>query len=216
MKVLRIFSILLAVALMLALVSCGKETPADESSKAASETTSEPDLSTEDTSSEAESSEPEESSEESSEPEEEAEGRDDVEQIRFDHILITLPDGFQTTVQGDVPMAVPADYPNRTDNIAFSADVAGSIDDYSKESFEQLYNALVPGFEGIAVFEKTKIGANDMLLAGYTLTVEGISMEQLQLIIFGDTFTDVVTFTSVSGEFDDAFESCMKSIQVTD
>lgn len=132
----------------------------------------------------------------------------------FEHLTLTLPDGFILDDSGSIPVAVPADYPKRADNITFVKAGADSIDNYTQESLEEAYRALLSGFIRSTGFETTKIDGVDAVKYAYEISTAGILQRQTQYILFGDTFCHSVTFTSVSGDFDEAFAKAAESIRI--
>ena len=109
------------------------------------------------------------------------------------------------------PIAYGPNYPDNTDNITFSYSGADSIDNYSQEVFETYYSALL-GEVTSNSFEKVKVGGKDAIEYNYSLSVNGVEMEQTQVMVFLSDKTVTVTFTNASGEYDSAFEQAIDSI----
>lgn len=63
-------------------------------------------------------------------------------------------------------------------------------------------------------FKKIKIDGTDAIRYSYKLSVSGVNQAQTMYMIFGNTYTDVITFTSVSGDFDAEFEKSAKTIEI--
>lgn len=53
-----------------------------------------------------------------------------------------------------------------------------------------------------------------MIIYSIEMNMNDIDMVQTQYIVFGDTYTNIVSFTSVSGDYDDAFAACVASLHV--
>lgn len=132
----------------------------------------------------------------------------------YDHLTMVLPEGFTLSEVSGNPVALCPGYPTRTDNIAFSKSVADNIGNYTKDLLDNLYSQTFTGFGGSTRFEKTVIGGKDAILYALTLTQNGVAMNMLQVMIFGSTYTNCITFTSVSGDFDSAFEAMIGTISV--
>lgn len=132
----------------------------------------------------------------------------------YDHISIKLPEDFKIIESSGTPVAVHSDYPARTDNITFNKSGADSIDNYTQDTFDTYYENLFKAFEGSNGFEKTTIDGYDTILYSYNMSINGVDQSGVQVMIFGDTFTDFITFTSVSGDFDDAFADAADSITI--
>ena len=67
---------------------------------------------------------------------------------------------------------------------------------------------------GCDPFEKTTVGGVDAIICSYGVSMNGVDMIGTQYYLFGKDFTDVITFTSVSGNYDDDFEDIVQSITV--
>ena len=80
------------------------------------------------------------------------------------------------------------------------------IDDY--------YASSLNGYNGMRSFEKTTVGGVDAIICSYGVGMNGVDMIGTQYYLFGKDFTDVITFTSVSGDYDDDFEDIAQSITV--
>ena len=144
-----------------------------------------------------------------SEPEE-----DNDERYTFDHITIELPEGFTMRELSGVPIAVCPGYPDPSDNITFTQTGADNINNYNKSVFEEAYKQTFEGFKEITSYEVIKVDGVDSIRMMYVISMNGMDMTQTQVFIFGKTFTDIVSFTSVSGNFDKEFEDCLASVKV--
>lgn len=132
----------------------------------------------------------------------------------YDHLSFVLPEGFSVIESGGIYIAVPSDYPARTDNITFSKSAADSIAGYSQQTLEDYFNVIFNGTVESINFEKIKIDGTDAIRYSYKLSVSGVNQAQTMYTIFGNTYTDVITFTSVSGDFDAEFEKSAKTIKI--
>lgn len=130
-------------------------------------------------------------------------------------LSIVLPEGFTVDETTSTIMAYAPDYPARTDNISFTHAGADDISNYTQDVFEQMYASLFgDGFGESKKFEKTKIDGVDAVVYSYTMSVNGVDMEQTQVIVFMADKTTTITFTSVSGDYDDAFSTSINSIKI--
>lgn len=129
----------------------------------------------------------------------------------YEGVSLALPEGFTVDESSATPIAYGPNYPDNTDNITFSYSGADSIDDYSQEVFETYYSALL-GEVTSNSFEKVKVGGKDAIEYNYSLSVNGVEMEQTQVMVFLSDKTVTVTFTNASGEYDSAFEQAIDSI----
>ncbi len=129
----------------------------------------------------------------------------------YEGVSLALPEGFTVDENSATPIAYGPDYPDNTDNITFSYSGADSIDNYSQEVFETYYSALL-GEVTSNSFEKVKVGGKDAIEYNYSLSVNGVEMEQTQVMVFLSDKTVTVTFTNASGEYDSAFEQAIDSI----
>ena len=133
----------------------------------------------------------------------------------YDHLTLRLPEGFTVGDYSGVLIAVPADYPARTDNISFSKGNADSIDNYTQEILDAYYVQVFAGFERSTAFEKMKIDGVDVLKYSYEITAFGVLQRQTQYLFFGSTYSDIITFSSVSGDFDEAFLQVVQSVKIS-
>ena len=129
----------------------------------------------------------------------------------YEGVSLALPEGFTVDESSATPIAYGPNYPDNTDNITFSYSGADSIDNYSQEVFETYYSALLGEVTSNSV-EKVKVGGKDAIEYNYSLSVNGVEMEQTQVMVFLSDKTVTVTFTNASGEYDSAFEQAIDSI----
>ena len=133
-------------------------------------------------------------------------------------LTITVPEGFKESPQSadNVKVYVPGDWPAHSDNISISfVNQADNPANYTSASLRQLIeNSLQTEVTGYK-FSKDKVDGADRVTASYNVVVNGISMDQEMIVyLIGKKSTVSVTFTSVSGEFDDEFASSKASIKI--
>lgn len=133
----------------------------------------------------------------------------------YDHISLKLPDGFQAADYSGMIIAVHEDYPTVSDNIVFSKDTStDSVDNYTQQLLDEVFSNTVAGFEKSTAFEKMKIDGVDVLKYSFEITTSGVHQTQTQYWILGSAYMDVISFTSVSGNFDEAFEQSFQSLKI--
>ena len=133
-------------------------------------------------------------------------------------LTITVPEGFKESPQSadNVKVYVPGDWPVHSDNISISfVNQADNPANYTSASLRQLIeNSLQTEVTGYK-FSKDKVDGADRVTASYNVVVNGISMDQEMIVyLIGKKSTVSVTFTSVSGEFDNEFASSKASINI--
>lgn len=136
----------------------------------------------------------------------------------FRHLSIVLPEGFFVDESASMPIAYPPGATEETkvetDNITFAGGDGDSIDNYTEEMMVEYYASSLDGFEKFSVFEKTKLDGYDLLIMSFTLTRDDQSLTQTQYDVMGEDFSEVITFTSFSGKYDEAFKTAAASIHV--
>ena len=132
----------------------------------------------------------------------------------FDNISMYIPEDFTSDETMGVTIFYSPDYPTPTANITITETVADDIDNYTEDALNAAYEATIAGFQGINSLERTKIDGVDTIELSYGVNTAGVQMTGTQIMLFGDDFTSVVTFTSISGEYDTEFQRCIDSISV--
>lgn len=130
----------------------------------------------------------------------------------FGNISIVLPDGFSITEISGTKTAVYSDYPTHTDNITF-AEATNSISDYSEEALKQEFTSSFGEYKNFK-YDKKQYDGYDLVTVSLDITYSGINMHVSGYTYFIDGKSVAVTFTSVSGEFDAAFETAASGIRV--
>ena len=132
----------------------------------------------------------------------------------YDHVSIELPEGYEVDESGSFPIIYCPGYPTQTDNINITKGEADNIDNYGEDVIDDYYASSLNGYNGMRSFEKTTVGGVDAIVCSYGVGMNGVEMVGTQYYLFGKDFTDVITFTSVSGDYDDDFEDIAQSITV--
>ena len=205
-------------------VSSEDETSSEESEEAESEAESEEesDVSEEESDSEVESLT--ESEEENTENTESAESKDEESSAAsesedgaflYSNVSIVLPENF--TVDDSTSMlaiAYPDTYPDETDNINFTKTNESSAV-YTEDNINKTMKTLFEDYEGCQNYKKYTIDGCDAVTYNHTITVSGVDVDQTQVVVFADD-TVIMTFTSITGKYDEAFQKAIDSIKVVD
>lgn len=132
----------------------------------------------------------------------------------FEGVIVTIPDDFSVVEDGTTTIARPDSYPDKTDNINFAKAGKDSADNYDKKSLEENYKSVLSGFTGISRFERKSIDGNDSIVITYGVKYEEFQMIQSSVFIFLEDKSVIITYASVSGSYDDEFESSIENIAV--
>lgn len=132
----------------------------------------------------------------------------------FEGVIVTMPDDFSVVEDGTTTIARPDSYPDKTDNINFAKAGKDSADNYDKKSLEENYKSVLSGFTGISRFERKSIDGNDSIVITYGVKYDEFQMIQSSVFIFLEDKSVIITYASVSGSYDDEFESSIENIAV--
>lgn len=217
----KIFIILLAAVLVLSVAAC-TNTPADTETTTENTTnTTEEITTTEETTEEITTAEEtteeiteQETTEEVTTGEETttAETEENDGKYVFEGVSIVLPEGF-TVVSSGMTLAVYSDYPEHSDNISFVSVASDEFSNYTKETLESTYTALFGSIENFTYEAKNEDGY-DLVTVTFDVTYNGVPMHEKSCSYFFSGKSVTISFTSVSGEFDEAFEQSLQSIQI--
>ena len=137
---------------------------------------------------------------------------DNAERYEFFGMSVVLPDGFSATERAGIKMAVYKDYPAHSDNITF-AESGDTLADYTQESVRAQYEALFGNIENYK-YEQKKIAGTDAVVVEFGLSYYGVNIHETVYSYFLSGRTVSVTFASVTGEFDQAFQKAAESIKI--
>lgn len=217
----KIFIILLAAVLVLSVAAC-TNTPADTETTTENTTnTTEEITTTEETTEEITTAEEtteeiteQETTEEVTTGEETttAETEENDGKYVFEGVSIVLPEGF-TVVSSGMTLAVYSDYPEHSDNISFVSVASDEFSNYTKETLESTYTTLFGSIENFTYEAKNEDGY-DLVTVTFDVTYNGVPMHEKSCSYFFSGKSVTISFTSVSGEFDEAFEQSLQSIQI--
>lgn len=135
----------------------------------------------------------------------------------FEELAIDLPEGFvEQDGIGGINTVVPDDYPEHSDNFTFtSAAFDGDKSPYTKEAIEEVYTTgFSDAFSGIDQFDEVTVDGCDAIVTKYNITYSDMEMTQQQLYVFTDDTIYIVSFTSASGDYTDAFDTAYKTVKV--
>ena len=110
-------------------------------------------------------------------------------------------------------LAVYSDYPEHSDNISFVSVASDEFSNYTKETLESTYTALFGSIENFTYEAKNEDGY-DLVTVTFDVTYNGVPMHEKSCSYFFSGKSVTISFTSVSGEFDEAFEKSLQSIQI--
>ena len=135
------------------------------------------------------------------------------DKYEYQGVLLSLPEGFTVDDSSSNLVACPPEYPEKTDNIVFAYSGADAADSYTQEILDAYYSTLMDDFQSKS-FQKTTIGGKDVIKYSYDMSMNGVAMEQTQVMVFFSDKTVIISFTSVSGDYDSAFSDAINSIEV--
>lgn len=133
--------------------------------------------------------------------------------------VIYLPEEFYESDTGTqkVKMLVPKDYPEHSDNVTFvngEGSVAYFTEKSLRDQFEKDYKDQYGWTISDYTYQKDKVGGVDRVITRFNVNTDTIIMKQTvcQLCAKGKYIS--VTFTNVSGEFEEVFEKALESLQM--
>lgn len=218
-KSLIILSIILSLVIML--VACGGQNPssntAGQSDISSTETSSvladtSSDVSSEDSASSSETNSPV-SSAVSSTPQATS-STVSKQRSTFYHFSVVLPDGFYAVENNGIYMIYNPQYPTCSDNINFTTSPADNPDLYTKTFLESVYTTLFENFSGITSINRTTIDGLPFIVFSYSYTYGDMTFYTTQGMLFGSTYTDVVTITKLGSTYDSEFAAFLNDIKV--
>lgn len=133
---------------------------------------------------------------------------------------VLLPKGFSVSETTAHSLATPEDYPVHPDNVVITFEKRSKVADIEESSMLSLYKEtdkdVFATLEKFDEFTKAEKDGHDTLLLRYTITYSDIEMTVTQYAV--DVADGIVsyTFTSVTGEYADAFRASLSSIKVTE
>ena len=125
-------------------------------------------------------------------------------EVKINNLIYTLPEGFTLTNASGIAVACCPEYPERTDNISFTTAEKDDPANYTRESLDRLYSSIITGFAGSTALDTTELAGCTVLIYSYNLTIGDAPFSATQYIIFGESFTDIVTVTLSDTKYADA------------
>ena len=218
-KSLIILSIILSLVIML--VACGAQNPssntAGQSDISSTETSSvltdtSSDVSSEDSASSSEINSPV-SSAVSSTPQATS-NTAPKQRSTFYHFSVVLPDGYIHQEASGIHIIYNPQYPTHGDNINFTTAPADDSSLYTKSMLDSVFSSMFENYSGITSIDHTTLDGLPFVVFSYSYTLNGIKMDAKQGMIFGSTYTDVITMTQLSTTFDAEFNAIFQSLKV--
>ena len=134
--------------------------------------------------------------------------------ITYEGITISIPASFKKMMQDSVTMYVPNDYPQHSDNIALSHSELDYYNSYTESAVKSLlettFNTNITNYR----FKKDKDGSINRVTFSYTVTVNGIQMDQESITYFIGNGSVNIAFTDVTSTYSDDFAASKASIKV--
>ena len=130
----------------------------------------------------------------------------------FGGISIILPEGFSETEVSGMKMAVHENYPDPSDNISFS-EGTDKPSDYIEEEVKKELGAVFGDLSDFR-FETKKGDGFDIIAVSFGVSYFGREMKETIYNCFFNGRSVSVTFVSVSGQFDEAFDNAAASIKL--
>ena len=131
----------------------------------------------------------------------------------FGGLSMVLPEGFVVTESTKgMPMALCEDYPTHTDNISFT-ESEGLVDYYTEEILKSSYETAFGSVENF-VYVRTDGTDYDTTITDMDIVYSGTPMHMRCCSYFFSGKVIMITFTSVSGDFDDAFAEMQQTVKL--
>lgn len=125
-------------------------------------------------------------------------------EVKINNLIYTLPEGFTLTNASGIAVACCPEYPERTDNISFTTAEKDDPDNYTKESLDRLYSSIIAGFAGSTALDTAELAGCTVLIYSYNLVLNEVPFSATQYIVFGESFTDIITVTLSDTKYADA------------
>ena len=140
------------------------------------------------------------------------ESEDTAETFTFGGLSMILPTGFSVIESGGLTLAVYEDYPTHSDNISFT-EGEESIDDYTEDNLKAMYESLLESLENYR-YVRTDGADYSTIITDIDYVYSNIPMHARNCSYFFSGKIVSITFTSVTGEFDEAFAETQQTIQL--
>ena len=143
----------------------------------------------------------------------EAPGTEDLSnRFVYDGVSVELPEGFEVKETSGVTMATYKDYPLHADNITFVKS-NDKISDYTENALRTQFENLF-GKIGNYSYEKINVGGYEVVVTKLDFEYLGVAMHEAIYTCFINSTSVTVTYASVSGDFDHAFDLSAASLRI--
>ena len=130
----------------------------------------------------------------------------------YEGVSVELPEGFEVKETSGVTTATYKDYPLHADNITFVKS-DDKISEYSESALRAEFEKLF-GNIGNYSYEKINIGGYEVVVTKLDFEYLGVSMHESIYTCFLNSTSITVTYASVSGDFDHAFDLSAASLRI--
>ena len=144
-----------------------------------------------------------------------------VTTCEFSNIAIDIPKGFVALNDSETfTNYVTGNYPDERDSISLSKSVE-TADDYSEENLNMLMQQLneraersIYSDDGCIDYKQYTIDGHDAVSYKSEITADNALSIQTQVAVFFDDGAVIISFSSLSGDYDEEFEKTVESIRV--
>ncbi len=139
----------------------------------------------------------------------------------FSNVVMDIPGGFVSQNDSETfTNYVTENYPEERDCISFSKS-SETIADYSEDNLNKLMQQLneraernIYSDEGCIDYKQYTIDGHNAVAYRSEITADDTFSMQTQVVVFFDDGAVIISFSSLSGEYDEAFEKSVESIRV--
>lgn len=139
----------------------------------------------------------------------------------FSNVVMDIPKGFIGLNDSETFTSyVTENYPEELDSISLSKS-AETIDDYSEDNLNQLMEQLneragrsIYSDAGCIDYRQYTVDGHDAVSYKSEITADNTLSMQTQVVVFFEDGAVIISFSSISGDYDDDFEKTVESIKV--
>ncbi|MBQ3692101.1 MAG: hypothetical protein II931_02115 [Clostridia bacterium] len=139
----------------------------------------------------------------------------------FANVVFDIPGGFVGQNDSETfKNYVTENYPEVPDSISLSRS-AETLDDYSEDNLNMLMQQLneraernIYGDEGCIDYRQYTIDGHDAVSYKSEITADDTLSVQTQVVVFFDDGAVIISFSSISGEYDEEFAKSVDSIKI--
>ena len=141
----------------------------------------------------------------------------------FSNVVMDIPGGFVSQNDSETfTNYVTEKYPEERDCISFSKS-AETIADYSEQNLNKLMQQLneraernIYSDEGCIDYKQFTIDGHNAVTYKSEITADDTFSMQTQVVVFFDDGAVIISFSSLSGDYDEVFEKSIESIRVNE